>query len=128
MHGDCRLSKASPVKYLDSFLKQYSPNMGPGKKWVVLDQGGELYGNPEVRNLFEKYQYTIYKTGADASFQNGPAERGHRLVGTFIKSLLLGAGLEIKFWPYAFMHVLQIRNAIPRQGQVESAIKLATGV
>ena len=36
MHGDCRLSKASPIKYLDSFLKQYSPNMGPGKKWVVL--------------------------------------------------------------------------------------------
>ena len=28
-------------------------------KWVVFDQGGELYGNPDVRNLFKQYQYEI---------------------------------------------------------------------
>ena len=125
MHGDCRLSKASPIKYLKSFLEQYSPEME--NKWVVMDQGGELYNNPEVVNLFKFYKYKIYPTGADASHQNGPVERGHRSVLTFIKSLLIGAGLETKFWPYAFMHVLRIRNAIPGSMQVESPIKMSTG-
>ena len=36
LHGDTRLSKSSPVKYLESFLQQYSPQCS--NKWVVLDQ------------------------------------------------------------------------------------------
>ena len=49
-HGDTRLSKASPIKYLELFLQEYSPNVS--NKLVVLDQGGELYCNPEVLNVF----------------------------------------------------------------------------
>jgi hypothetical protein len=78
LHGDVRLSKASPVKYFESFLSEYSPNVRD--KWVVMDQGGELYNNPLVRNVFKKYNYTIYPTGADNSSQNGPVERSHRTV------------------------------------------------
>ena len=40
LHGDTRLSKSSPVKYLESFLQQYFPECK--NKWVILDQGGEL--------------------------------------------------------------------------------------
>ena len=54
LHDDICLSKSSPLKYLESFLQQYSPECK--NKWVVLDQGGELYGNPDVRNLFKRYQ------------------------------------------------------------------------
>jgi hypothetical protein len=68
LHGDVRLSKASPVKYFESFLPEYSPNVRD--QWVVMDQGGELYNSPLVRNVFKKYNYTIYRTGADNSFQN----------------------------------------------------------
>ena len=46
LHGDTRLSKSSSVKYLESFLQQYSPECK--NKWVVLDQGGELYRNPDA--------------------------------------------------------------------------------
>ena len=53
LHVDTCLSKSSPVKYLVSFLQQYSSECK--NKWVVLDQGGELYGNPNVRNLFKRY-------------------------------------------------------------------------
>ena len=49
LHENTRLSKSSPVKYLESFLQQYSPQCE--NKWVVLDQGGELYGNSEIQNL-----------------------------------------------------------------------------
>jgi hypothetical protein len=40
-------------------------------------------------------------------------------VSNGIKAILIGAGLDIKFWPYAFNHVICIRNAIPGQGQLE---------
>jgi hypothetical protein len=86
-----------------------------------------LYKNPRVRNLFKKFKYEIYPTGADSSSQNGPVEQSHRTVSNGVKAILIGAGLGIKFCPYAFNHVLIIRNAIPGQGQVESPIKISTG-
>ena len=95
LHGDTRLSKSFPVKYLESFLQQYSPKCK--NKWVVLDQGGELYGNPYVQNLFKQYQYEIYPTGSDSSSQNGSIEHAHRTVSNGIKSYLIGAGLPIAY-------------------------------
>jgi hypothetical protein len=125
LHGDVRLSKASPVKYFESFLSEYLPNVRD--KWVVMDQGGELYNNPLVRNVFKKHKYTIYPTGADNSSQNGPVERSHCTVSQGVKAILIGAGLDIKFWPLAFNHILRIRNAIPGPGQLESPLKISTG-
>ena len=116
--------KASPLKYLESFLKEYSPNVS--NKFVVLDQGSELYQNPAIRNLFRQYNYRVYPTGADSSSSNGSVERAHRTVATSIRALLFGAQLPVKFWPYAFNHVLRIRNAIPHRGQTASPLFLAT--
>jgi hypothetical protein len=113
------------VKYFESFLSEYLPNVRD--KWVVINQGGELYNNPLVRNVFKKYNYTIYPTGADNSSQNGPVERSHRTVFQGVKAILIGAGLDIKFWPLAFNHILRIRNAIPGQGRLESPHKMSTG-
>ena len=53
LHGDCRLTKASPLKYLSSFLNEYSPNCPD--KWVVLDQGGKLYQDRAVCELFKEF-------------------------------------------------------------------------
>ena len=44
-----------------------------------------------------------------------------------IKSCLIGAGLPIAYWPFAFLHVLRIRNALPGNGQCSSPIHLSTG-
>ena len=87
-----------------------------------MDQGGELYQSTAVRSLFKKYGYQVLPTGADSSFQNGPVEQAHCTVATGIKSLLIGSGLDSRFWPYAFTHVLCICNAIPGQGQVASPL------
>jgi hypothetical protein len=119
LHGDVRLSKASPVKYFESLLSEYSPQ-NVRDKWVVMDQGGELYNNPLVCNVFKKYNYTIYPTGADNSSQNGPVEQSHRTVSKGVKAILIGAGLDIN-------HILRIQNAIPGQGQLESPLKMSTG-
>jgi len=114
LHGDTRTSKASPLKYLESFLEEYSPNVS--NKFVVMDQGGEMYRNPAILNLFQRYKYQVFPTGADASFQNGQVKRSHRTVATSVRALLFGAGLPVKFWPFAFHHVLRICNAIPHRG------------
>jgi hypothetical protein len=115
----------TPLKYFEIFLSEYSPNARD--KWVVMDQGGELYNNPLVCNIFKKYKYTIYPTGADNSSQNGPVKRSHRTISQGVKAILVGAGLDIKFWPLAFDHILRIRNVIPGQGQLESPLKMSTG-
>ena len=74
-HAVTRISKASPLAYLKSFLEEHSPDCRD--KYVFMDQGGELYRNPKVRQLFEQYKYDVQPTEADASNQNGPVERGH---------------------------------------------------
>ena len=94
-----------------------------------MDQGGELFNNPEVKNLFTKSGYTIHPTGADASCQNGPVERAHRSIADTIRSLLTGANMSMKFWPYAFYHALRLQNAIPtRHDPNVSPITKATNI
>ena len=76
---------------------------------------------------FQSYGYEVLPTGADSSFQNGLVEHAHRTISQDIRSLFIGADLDIKFWSYVFLHVLQIRNALPGTGQSESPIFQSTG-
>ena len=75
LHCDTRLSKASPLNWIDEFLTKYKPH-NCRRRFIILDQGGELYGNPKVQKIIKKHEYDIMPTGADASFQN-PCERYH---------------------------------------------------
>lgn len=121
--GDTRLSKAAPLAWLRRFLQQHAPQCPD--KYVHLDQGGELYANPQVRELFTEFGYSIFPTGADASHQNGPVERGHLTVANAVRSLLTGANLDIRFWPYAFHHWLRIDNSLPSRDQTATPLKIA---
>ena len=57
LHGDTCLSKYSPLKYIESFIAEYSPECE--NKWVVLDQGGELYNNPAI--IYQPVQMLLIK-------------------------------------------------------------------
>ena len=124
-HGDTRVSKASPVEWLRNFLENHAPKCPD--KYVFLDQGGKLYNNPVVIQLFKRFGYDIQVTGADASNQNGPVEQGHGVVANAIRAMLLGASLPIKFWPYAFHHWLRIDNSLPSRDQEHSPNAIASG-
>ena len=124
--GDTRLSKAPPLIWIRNFLTNHSPNCQD--KYVFMDQGGELYHSPDVRNIFKQFGYEIRPTGADNSRQNGPVERAHRTIGNMIRSLIYGASLDMKFWPYAFYHSLRLLNAIPEKGRDKSPSELAYGM
>ena len=92
-----------------------------------MDNGGELYSNPKILNLFSSFGYEVYPTSPDSSNQNGPVERALCMVSQGIKTLLFGADLDVKFWPYTFIHVLHIHNNLPGQGQDSSSLFLSTG-
>ena len=124
-HGDTRISKGSPIHWLRNFLEDHSPACRD--KYVFLDQGGELYKNPAIVTLLQRFGYDVRPTGADASNQNGPVERGHLTVGNALRSMLLGANLPIKFWPYAFHHYMRIDNSFPSRDQTQTPLLLATG-
>ena len=109
LHCDTRLSKASPLNWIDEFLTKYKP-LDCRRRFIILDQGGELYGNPKVQKIIKKHEYDIMPTGADASFQN-PCKRYHQTIGDAIRAVLIGANLDAKFWPYA-LHVGKSKNPI----------------
>jgi hypothetical protein len=123
--GDARVSKAPPLEWLRSFLHLHSPQCDG--EYVCLDQGGELYANPAVRGLFQQSRYDVRATGADASNQNGPVERAHRTVANALRAMLLGAGLDLRFWPQAFHHFLRINNSTPSRDQDKSPYELHHG-
>jgi hypothetical protein len=120
--GATRISKASPLNWLRQWLSRHSPTVD--NKYVVLDQGGELYKNPKIRALFLEYNYDVIPTGADSSHQNAPVERPHQTIGNALCSMLSGANLDARFWPYAFDLFLRIHNALPHQSQTHSPHKL----
>ena len=91
-----------------------------------MDQGGELFNNPEIKNLFTKSGNCIHPTGADASNQSGPVERAHRSIADTICALLTGSGIDTKFCSCAFYHALRLHNAIPTRASDVSPLTCAT--
>ena len=103
----------------------HSPNVRD--KYVFMDQGGELYSNPDIVNVFTKHQYEVYPTGTDSSHQNGLVEQAQSVIGDHVRALLIGANLDIKFWPHAFFHHLCIQNTMAMNSQSTLPIIQATG-
>ena len=94
--------------------------------YVYLDQSDELYANPDVKNAYTNWRYEINLTGTNSSLQNSLVERAHHSFGDHVHVLLTGAVLDIKFWPYAFLHHFQITNALAPAKQDSFRIFQAT--
>jgi hypothetical protein len=50
LHDNTRISKGLPMPCLCCWLRLNPPSCN--SKYVAMDPGGELYGNPKVRRLF----------------------------------------------------------------------------
>ena len=119
-HGDTRISKASHIAWLGYLLNQYYPICN--NKQIHLDKGGELFNNPYVKNLLHIFCYNLHPTGSDTSYQNGPVELDHTKLANYIKAMLTGTSLNIKFWPYSLYHVIQLYNYLSEPNAVTSMI------
>jgi hypothetical protein len=129
LYGRCSATKDPPLGYLKSWLLYHHPaTKDIPEKYVRLDQGTELGLSPAVNDLFTKFGYKVEHTAPASSVQNAPVERPHQTIGNGIRSLLHGAGLPAKFWPYAFHHFLRIYNVTPHVGHDKSPYEICSGV
>jgi hypothetical protein len=76
-------------------------------------QGGELAKSALFRKVIKEANYNLEPTGVDSSFQNGIAERPHRTYADMMRTMLSGANLSSKYWSWALLHAVYIKNRIP---------------
>ena len=113
LYGECFASKAPPIDFLNRWLLLHGLPKDVPNKYVRMDNGGELGNCRAIVDLFENAGYAVEPTAPDSSHQNGPVERPHQTIADAIRTMLGGAGLPPKFWPYAFYHFLRLYNVTP---------------
>lgn len=86
-----------------------------------------MYSSAKARKLFQCYGFTIRPTGSDSSHQLGPVERTHRTVANSVRAQLIGANIDIRFWPYCFDHTLRLLNANSCAGMDSSRLEAVYG-
>ena len=86
-----------------------------------------MYGSDKVRKFFQRYGFTIRPTGSDSSHQLGPAECTHQTVANSVRAQLIGANIDIRFWPYCFDHTLCLLNVNSCAGMDSSRLEAAYG-
>ena len=54
-----------------------------------MDQGGELYSNSDILNVFTNHHYEVHPTWTNSSHQNEPLEGDHYVIGDHVCALWL---------------------------------------
>jgi hypothetical protein len=127
LFGQCFASKAPPLDFLNSWLALYVIPVDTPDCYVRFDLGGELGRCDDVVKLFTNAGYHVESTAPDSSHQNGPGERPHRTITDGIRTMLAGASLPPKFWPYAFHHFLRLYNVSPHGSKTTSPFEICSG-
>ena len=105
-------SKQPPLTIVRQFLQRYGIKEGTFRQ-VRCDQGGELAKSKQFRNVVQLEGYSVEPTGSDNSSQNGIAERPNRTFGNMMRAMLLNAGLPSKYWSYALIQAVFVKNRLP---------------
>ena len=63
--------------------------------------------------MVQQEGYSVEPTGSDNSSQNGIAERPNRTYGDMMRAMLLNAGLQSKYWSYALVQAVFVKNRLP---------------
>ena len=126
LYGECFETKAAPLRFINSWLAKHAPRGDVRDKYVRMDLGGELGRSHDVVTLFENAGYSIEFTSPNHSHQNGPVERPHQTIAGSLRTMLHGANLEAKYWPYAFHHFLRTYNVTPHGELHQSPTEIIT--
>jgi histone deacetylase 1/2 len=127
LYGECFQSKAPPLDFLNRWLVQHGLPGNVADKYVRFDQGGELGRCTAFVDLFSNAGYKVETTAPDSSHQNGPGERPHQTIADAMRTMLAGANLPMKFWPYAFHHFLRIYNTTVHGDKDATPFELCSG-
>ena len=87
--------KSPPIDTIKNFLD--TNGLKDGLRQVRTDQGGELSRSTKFRKTILDAGYTLERTGAGASFQNGIAERPHRTLADMMRTMLARSNLSSQY-------------------------------
>ena len=83
---------------------------------IVRSDNGTEFVNQEMTGLIEK-QGTIHQLTAHGNpQQNGRSERPMRSIDEMARALLKAAGLSVRFWPFAVLYAVWLKNRLPHAG------------
>ena len=110
-----RKDKSPAVEEFRKYVDCYGCHDKSIPKYIRMDQGGELYRSNLFKETVAELNYIIQPTGADSSSQNGMAENPNRVFANMIRCLLHSAGMSSKFWNYALLHAVYLKNRMPHK-------------
>jgi Reverse transcriptase (RNA-dependent DNA polymerase)./Integrase core domain. len=113
LYGVCGGSKSVPTKWLHVFLHRIAYSAGKRPKTVLVDRGSELGRSDEFCAIAALHGYKTITAGPDKSSMNSLGERPHSTIGNAIRSMLYSAGLDLKYWNFAFYHFIRLFNFFP---------------
>mgnify|MGYP002176410837 CR=1 FL=1 len=128
LHGQSFRSKRPPVDFIRTWLATHAPKPDADVEpcYVRMDQGGELNAE-RILALFATYNYEVQITGSSGSTMNGAGEIPHRTISRGMRSMLAGAKLPPKFWPYCFAYILRLYNLTVHEGHTKTPYELCSG-
>jgi hypothetical protein len=110
--GIATTGKSPSIAWINHWFSQCLP--GSTTFWyAAMDEGCEMACNPDVLDLLKKHDYIVRPTAPDSSFQNAPSERPHSTIADALRTMLHGAILSNKLWPFAFNYYLLINRFLP---------------
>ena len=104
-------SKHPPIEFTEKILKSFKPTTY--QRRIRTDQGGELAKSQEFQEMIANHNYILEPTGAYTPEQNGMAERPNQTLGQMTRCLLHSSGLSDKYWSYAILHAVYVKNRLP---------------
>jgi hypothetical protein len=104
----CKPSKSPPVLILERFVAIHG--LKDGTRFLRMDQGGELWGSTQLRDIANAVGYIIEPTGYNSVWQNGKVERLNDTFGIMVRCLLYSSGLSATFWSAALIHPVYLKN------------------
>lgn len=119
-------SKHPPIEIIKNFLNMHGSKTGT-HKYIRTDAGGELWSSHAFQKMAYDMGYIPQVTAADASFQNGIAERPNRTLGDMMRALLHGANLGPEYWSWALLHAVYLKNRTPHRAIHTTPIQAYTG-
>ena len=81
-------------------------------KKLRSDNGTE-YKNHRFDQLMKESGIDHHTTQTDTSQQNGVSERMNRTIANGARNVLLDSNIPDRFWPYAVIYTVQVRNKSP---------------
>ena len=94
---------------------------------IHVDKGGELGMSHTFRRACHLFLYVIDDIAPDSSSENGAVEVAKRDIGASLRSLLKGADMSFKYWPYAFRHMIVIEKYVTPSNKDVNHIEAITG-